>query len=172
MRQSEDLNLNTSNDYIDNTIGDHKVDTIIDEGELVFTTNEDGSIQSGGYSLTSAMNTLTKMTSCGCGKNEESNTNSKESQSGGGIIQTFNNLLVPAGLFYLQQAVSSKPVSNTFKLAKNTIKDVGMMEETMYEKLIDLASFNTRMKHNKKTRRVHKKTNRKPAKSTRRHSRK
>lgn len=121
---------------------------VIDEGDLVFTRDEQGNIQTGGYSISSAMNTLTKLTSCGCGGSGKDGV-----QSGGGIVEGVQNLLVPAGLFYLQQAASRKPISNTLSAIQNSVKDLGMLEESVYDKLIDLASFQTRMKHNKKTRR-------------------
>jgi hypothetical protein len=144
-------------------------DTIMNDHDFVFTKDKTGQIQVGGYALSATSNPLLQMKQIHKTSNDTNVEQSPEGmdsdpehiQSGGGIFNTMQNLIVPAGLFYLQQAASSKPVSNTFDAITSGLEHMGMMEESLYDKLVGLASFSTGIKHNKKTRKHGKKINKK-----------
>ena len=71
-------------------------------------------------------------------------------QTGGGVSDIFKGLAVPAGLFFMQQTVSSSPVSSTIKTLKGHVEDI--VDDSLYDKLLDMVSVSDKKKFVKNTR--------------------
>lgn len=115
--------------------------------ELVFTRNGPNNERMiGGYMVPETLGSVTFN-----GKKEED-----DMQSGGNVSTVssiFKGLAVPAGLFLMQQSVSDKPVTNSIQLIKQNV-----VENSLYDNLLDMATLKNKRKFIKKTRRVKKNT--------------
>lgn len=108
--------------------------------DLVFNTNENGDIIAAGFSVNSCL-----LKSGG----SPITTINGGSRGGNNVSDIFNNLAVPAGLLYMQQSlVTAFPSENR----DETIPD------TLYDKLLNLATDEPKPQKKKKSR-----TNRKKA---------
>ena len=115
--------------------------------DLVFNTDKNGDITAGGCSVNSCLlkSGVSPITTINNG-----------SQKGGSVSAIFNNLAVPAGLLYMQQSLATAYVPEN---GDETISD------TLYDKLLNLASDKPANKKKKKSRRNRKKA---PQNNTRR----
>jgi len=115
--------------------------------DLVFNTDKNGVITAGGFSVNSCLlkSGVSPITTINNG-----------SHKGGSVSAIFNNLAVPAGLLYMQQSLATAYIPEN---GDETISD------TLYDKLLNLASNKPEIKKKKKSRRNRKKA---PQNNTRR----
>ena len=73
------------------------------------------------------------------------------SQKGGNVSDIFNNLAVPAGLLYMQQSISSSFPSNN--------KEDEVITDTLYDRLLGLATGDDKSEKKRQTRRKKNKNN-------------
>jgi len=134
--------------------------------DFVFTTDKNGVLKGGGFTLNSDL--LQKTFGASNNKSVSSgNLNSDKSvQSGGNllntsaILNTFKDLAVPAGLFFTQKQVQK---NNTIKYQHNQ----EAMEDGLYDKLLGLLEPERRMLHGRKTKRKRESHDRKTRKDKR-----
>jgi hypothetical protein len=142
------------------------------ENDLVFYKDKNGAYMSGGYKIQSQLfeNTLNDnnnhktndLLDALINSNEMSSLNSKsgfsntnQQQQGGSTMlfsHTFKDLIVPAGLLYLQHDYkqgSNTSLSNIVKNTENMIYD-----NTLYDKLVGLVTPSKRINHNIKSRKM------------------
>jgi hypothetical protein len=113
----------------------------MDFEDCVYNKTPDGKIMVGGYSLNSILSEYPIM-------NSNTNVSPSDIQKGGSnFASLFKDLAVPAGLLYLQQNFNSKE-----KPIGNLVKDAGIIQDSIYDNLVDLVSVKSRKKHNAKTR--------------------
>lgn len=125
---------------------------IFDVGDLILTKNKEGKIISGGYKINSFFleGDMPLMT-----------TYNKIDQYGGKVSSPFENLAVPAGLFYMNTRLPKKDIEISSEQQFNEHK---MAPDEMIDKLFTLIEFD------KKRKRKTKKNNIKQTKKiTRRH---
>ena len=126
---------------IDNT----NEETIFNGGDLVFTQNSDGTMIGGGYKITSSLLE---------GGMPAMLTVNTEDQSGGKVSSPFENLAVPAGLFYVNMRVPKKYVE---KDTEEHYKPHETISDDMIDKLYSLVEVDKKRK--RKTRKHHIKQN-------------
>ena len=107
--------------------------------ELIFTNN--GTHRNASYTIPEYMK----------GKQITFNGTLEENkpQTGGNIESVsalFKGLAVPAGLFYIQQSATKKPISDTIKVIKHDV-----IGDTLYDELLSMVTPNERKKHHNKT---------------------
>lgn len=146
----------------------------MNDNDLVFHKNKDGNIISGGYLIKSSLTTLPMTTVPGSldmdadmdtgvpvatlEDKPQSKTKAKSSQKGGAktalVSDIFKNLAVPAGLFYMQQTLHPKPITDALKLIEKTrnADDANVIDDSLYDKLVDMVSLNKKKTHNRHTR--------------------
>lgn len=115
--------------------------------DLVFTTDKEGNLKGGGFKINSDFlkNTI--------------ETNKDESQSGGGkaksidaILNSLKDLAVPVGLYH-----TKSNTQNTNKNIRYEYKE-SEVDETIYDKLLELVDPEKRKLHGRKTRSKREKT--------------
>lgn len=106
------------------------------EDELIFYKENDQT-KSGGYSVKSALlnNNIAPMTTM----------NSIILGGGEKMSDSFDNLAVPAGLFFINQKIPKMQAEQKFEYHK-------VIPDDLYDKLFDLIKYNTNKKEKKKTR--------------------
>jgi hypothetical protein len=115
--------------------------------ELIFNTDKDGNVTAAGFSVNSCL--------LRSGGSPRATVNGGSSK-GGSVSEVFKNLAVPAGLLYMQRSLSSSyPSVNKEEAAP----------ETLYNKLLDLATDQPKPQKRRKSRRKRKKS---PQNNTRR----
>jgi hypothetical protein len=99
----------TTNDNID------EINETLNEDDFVFTKNENGEIVGGGYKIDSFFlkGGISPMT-----------TYNEEQQGGGNVSSLFENLAVPAGLFYVNMRTSNKQVNKDYKPHQTASDDI------------------------------------------------
>jgi len=137
----------------------------LDFNNCVYTKTKDGKTNIGGYTVDSIMNSYAPMFSNTNSDMDFSNTNSDidtnkkmSKQKGGHFASIFKDLAVPAGLLYIQQNFNSKKNEKTFETLQDNITTI---QESVYDKLLELVSPNERNKYNIKSRKKNKKSNKK-----------
>lgn len=131
------------------------------EDDLVYTRGHKGGIQSAGYRINSEimkagmpiMETKGKL-------NDNSHQKSNTNQSGGKVSERFKDLAIPVGLLLMNQ----KPIKHYVQSNSDEIID-----DTLYNKLISIASENEKLKNVNKVRKTkynnrHKRSNKKSKK--------
>jgi len=125
----------------------------MDINDLVYSKNDKGDVMMGGYSVNSIM------------KHRNSNTN--VGQSGGkkqdDFDDMFKDLAVPVGLLYIQethQFGTQEPIKN-----ENLFVNYKTVDDTLYDKLVNLAAPDTREISSEPNKKV-KKTSAKKKKTT------
>jgi len=115
--------------------------------DLVFNTDKNGNITAGGFSVDSCLlkSGVSPIT-----------TINNSSQKGGSVSEIFKNLAVPAGLLYMQQSLATSYSSGN---------DDEIISDTLYDKLLNLATDKPKVQKKKKSRRNRKKS---PQNNTRR----
>lgn len=116
----------------------------MDFEDCVYNKMPDGSIMVGGYTLNSILSEHPIMYS----NTNTDNNDATINQSGGSYSSIFTDLAVPAGLLYLQQ--NFKPNNNI----KTLVKDIGIIQDSLYDNLIGLVSKTDKRKHNIRSRKV------------------
>jgi len=132
-------NNKENNTEIENT---EEIEDIFDGGEFVFTKNKGGEVVGGGYKINSfflqeGMSPITTL------------NKSEQEQFGGKVSSPFENLAVPAGIFYVNMRVPKKDLnrdSEQHYKAHETISD------DMIDKLYSLVEVDKKRK--RKTRKV------------------
>jgi hypothetical protein len=96
------------------TTNNNNEEKIFHEDDFVFTKNEKGEIVGGGYKINSFFlkGDISPMT-----------TYNEQQQSGGNISSLFENLAVPAGLFYMNNKHSNKNKNNYDYKSHETVSD-------------------------------------------------
>jgi len=125
------------------TITDNMTEQIFDSDEFAFTVDKDGNVVGGGYKIHSSF--LQGGISPMITMNEMNTTD----QNGGKVSSSFENLAVPAGLFYVNMHVPKKIDRDSevhYKLHE-TISD------DMIDKLYSLVEVDNKRK--RKTRKHH-----------------
>lgn len=117
----------------------------MDFEDCVYNKLSDGKVLVGGYTLDSILTEHPIM-------NSNTNVNVTNIQNGGSFSSMFKDLAVPAGLLYLQQ--NFNPQS---KILSNIVKQGEVINDSLYDNLVDLVSKNKRIKHNAKTRKERRK---------------
>ena len=129
-----------STDYDNENENDNYKETF-DNDDFVFT-QKDGQYVGGGYKVQSMF--LDK----GISPVTTFNTKSSHDQDGGKISTPFENLAVPAGLFYINQRTSKKVIETPhFYEQHETISD------DIFDKLFGLVNADNNQKKHKKTKR-------------------
>lgn len=123
-----------------------------DGGDFVLTKNKEGKIISGGYKIDSFFLE---------GDTPLMTTYNKIDQYGGKVSSQFENLAVPAGLFYINTKVPKKDIEI---ISDKQIIDHKMAPDEMIDKLFKLIEFDKKRK--RKTKKNNIKQNKK---ITRRH---
>jgi hypothetical protein len=115
--------------------------------DLVFNTDKNGNITAGGFSVDSCLlkSGVSPITTINNG-----------SQKGGSVSEIFKNLAVPAGLLYMQQSLAT---------SYSTGNGDEIISDTLYDKLLNLATDKPKDQKKKKSRRKRKKS---PQNNTRR----
>jgi hypothetical protein len=115
--------------------------------DLVFNTDKNGNITAGGFSVDSCLlkSGVSPITTINNG-----------SQKGGSVSEIFKNLAVPAGLLYMQQSLATSYSSGNGD---------EIISDTLYDKLLNLATDKPKDQKKKKSRRKRKKS---PQNNTRR----
>tara|TARA_Y100000780_G_scaffold220301_1_gene227533 strand:+ start:3346 stop:3771 length:426 start_codon:yes stop_codon:yes gene_type:complete len=132
----------------------------LDFNNCVYTKSKDGETMIGGYTVDSILTHYPPMNSNTNSDNSNTNSNTNSKQKGGHFANMFKDLAVPAGLLFIQQTY--KPNKDTFK----TINDnVNHIQDSVYDKLLELVTPNERKNYNIKSRKREKK--RKVSKKTR-----
>lgn len=125
----------------DNIVQHINEESIFDGGEFVLTRkivdNKDPEFLSGGYKINSffLQNEMSPLTTFNNG-----------SQTGGKVSSPFENLVVPAGLFYINQHVSKNNIDNQ----EYYYKKHDMVSDDIMDKLFGLVQANK--KQQRKTR--------------------
>ena len=130
---------------------------IFNEGEFVFTKDENGKIIGGGYKINSfflegGQNVMTTQTGDNDGE-----------QDGGKVSSPFENLAVPAGLFYINTRIKK---NNDVKLDEHYSNRKTAPDE-MIDKLYALVEFDKKRK--RKTKKHINKKNKTNKTNTRKH---
>jgi hypothetical protein len=114
---------------------------LFDGGEFVFTTNKEGEVVGGGYKIKSAFlqGGIAPMT-----------TLNTSEQNGGKVSSPFENLAVPAGLFYVNMRVPKKYID---KDSEEHYKPHETISDDMIDKLYALVEVDKKRK--RKTRKHH-----------------
>lgn len=126
----------------------------IEPNDLVYYTDKENNIYSGGYSIQSILlkQGISPITTI----NTNTNTNNNEikggmnEQGGGGVSDIFKDLVVPNWAIYYPSINSNKHLQggqNNALIEENG----GEMEDTLYNKLLKLVSEDDAPKKNKKT---------------------
>jgi hypothetical protein len=125
---------------------------VLSNKELVYTRDDTGSIQSAGYSINSEImkSGMSIMETKNVSFNESSNSNTK--QLGGKVSERFKDLAIPVGLLLMHQ----KPIQHYIQ--SNINKDE-IIEDSLYNKLISLASENDLKKNIKRKNTKHNRKN-------------
>ena len=115
--------------------------------DLVFNTDKNGNITAGGFSVDSCLlkSGVSPITTINSG-----------SKKGGSVSSIFNNLAVPAGLLYMQQSLATSYSSGNGD---------EIISDTLYDKLLNLATDKPEVQKKKKSRSKRKKS---PQNNTRR----
>lgn len=107
--------------------------------DFVFTTGPDGNLKGGGFNIHSEL--LNDVINDG----KDGTIDNIQSGGNSAILNTFKDLAVPAGLFFTQKQVQK---NNTIRYEH---KD-GVIEDTLYDKLLGMLEPNKRKLHGRKTR--------------------
>lgn len=110
--------------------------TLMRENDYVMTAHKDGSMV-GGYLLKDLEVTVLAKNPTQTGGNPSA------------LLEGLHNLAVPLGLMYIQQS-TTKPVSDGLQILKNVSNSV--IDESLYDRLLDLVSPKERKNLNSKTR--------------------
>lgn len=127
---------------------------VLNNKELVYTRDNNGNIQSAGYSINS------ELMKYGMPIMESlSNENSNTKQTGGKVSERFKDLAIPVGLLLMNQ----KPIHHYSQSNSDEIID-----DTLYNKLLSLASDVKDKNANKKRKTKHNRYDRYNKKSKKR----
>ncbi len=116
------------------------------ETDLIFYKDKDGSYMSGGYKIQSEL--FEHIIS--------SKHNGLESildkQQGGSLLisDAFKDLVIPAGLLFLQQTYTTKNIENKDGFSKN----VEVCSEDLYDRLVNMVSPTKKKNFNRKSRKM------------------
>jgi hypothetical protein len=115
--------------------------------DLVFNTDKNGDITAGGFSVDSCLlkSGVSPITTINNG-----------SQKGGSVSEIFKDLAVPAGLLYMQQSLAT---------AYSSGNGDEIISDSLYDKLLNLATDKPKVQKKKKSRKNRKKS---PQNNTRR----
>ncbi len=132
----------TDNSTTDNTTTDSKSEQIFGGDEFAFTLDRDGNVVGGGYKINSLFlqGGMAPMV-----------TMNKTDQTGGKVSSPFENLAVPAGLFYVNMRVPKKYVDRD---SEEHYKPHETISDEMIDKLYSLVEVDKKRK--RKTRKHHK----------------
>jgi len=141
----------------------------INGDDLVYYT-KNGQIQAGGYSINSTLlknNIPAVNTYTGGKKHKPTKINMSENDNESNVSDKFNNMVIPAGLLYLDQTINNN---------KNSANEYGPIEicemddvvsDDLYSKLVNLAEIKEK-EHQKKSTRGKKHTKKTKGKKTKR----
>lgn len=142
----------TDNTTINNTTIDNTTEQIFGGDEFTFTLDKDGNVVGGGYKINSSFlqDGMSPMV-----------TLNKIDQNGGKVSSPFENLAVPAGLFYVNMRVPKKYVDRD---SEEHYKPHETISDEMMDKLYSLVEVDKKRKrktrkhnikqHKTKTRRL------------------
>ena len=130
----------TDNTTTDNTITDN-TEQIFDGDEFAFTLDRDGNVVGGGYKINSSFLQ---------GGMAPMITMNTSDQSGGKVSSPFENLAVPAGLFYVNMRVPKKYIDRD---SEEHYKPHETISDDMIDKLYSLVEVDKKRK--RKTRKYH-----------------
>lgn len=114
---------------------------LFEADDFVFTKDGEGNVVGGGYKIKSyfLQGGLSPMT-----------TYNKNDQEGGKVSSPFENLAVPAGLFYVSMRVPKKDIERG---SEHPYKSHQMVSDEMMDKLFELVEVDKKRK--RKTRKHH-----------------
>ena len=127
-------------------------DNIFDEGDFVMTQNDEGKIVGGGYKINSffLQKGIPVMT-----------TYNQIDQAGGKVSSSFENLAIPAGLFYIN---TNKTKTNHENTCEPNFNERKMAPDEIMDKLFSLIEVDKKRKRKTKKNNIKQNT-----KNTRRH---
>jgi hypothetical protein len=134
--------------------------TIFEGNDLIFYKNNDGNIMSGGYDVESHMlrNGISPMRTLNFEQN--GGRDKKEAKVSNG----FENLAVPAGLFYICQSQSQSKNKNKDKEKHSYDKEHTPLPDDIFDKLYEMIEYN-----DKKKRKTRKQPSEQKHKTTKKH---
>ena len=117
-------------------------DNIFDEGDFVMTQNDEGKIVGGGYKINSVFlrEGIPVMT-----------TYNQIDQAGGKVSSSFENLAIPAGLFYIN---TNKTKTNHENTCEQHFNERKMAPDEIMDKLFSLIEVDKKRKRKTKKNRI------------------
>lgn len=115
-----------------------KGETLFDGSDFVFTKGSDGNIVGGGYKIKSLFlqEGIPPMTTYNSDNGDNNN------QDGGKVSSPFENLAVPAGIFYINMRMPK----NEFEKSSDHYKPHTMVSDEMIDKLYSLVEVDNKRK--------------------------
>lgn len=132
-------------------------DSELFEGDdFVFTQDKDGNVIGGGYKVKSyfLQGGISPMTTYNSEQNEQNKQNEQNEQNGGKVSSPFENLAVPAGLFYVNMRIPKKDFERD---SVEHYKPHQLASDEMIDKLYALVEVDKKRK--RKTRKFDRKHN-------------
>ena len=119
--------------------------TIFQGGDLIFYKNNDGNIMSGGYDVESHMlrNGISPMRTLNLEQFEQNGGKDKKEAK---VSNGFENLAVPAGLFYITQSQSKNKIKNKNKEQHSYDKEHTPLPDDIFDKLYEMIEYNDKKK--------------------------
>ena len=114
---------------------DNSIDYELTPDDLIYHTSKNGEIKAGGYSINSTL--LKKKMPVVKGGKKNVNVNMNSADSDNKVSERFDNMVIPAGLLYLNHTIDNKSGDNKIEVCE--MNDV--VPEDLYSKLMNLAEI-------------------------------
>lgn len=105
--------------------------------DLIYHTSKNGEIKAGGYSVNSTL--LKNYMPVVKGGKKSKNININSTDSDNKVSDRFNNMVIPAGLLYLNQNMNDNDSVSVSEIEVCEMADV--VPEDLYSKLVNLAEI-------------------------------
>ena len=122
--------------------------TILKNNDLIFYKNDGGNIMSGGYDVESHMlqNGISPMRTLNFEQNEQNGGKEKKEKKETKISNGFENLAVPAGLYYISQPQSK----GNYKEQNSYNKEHTALPDDIFDKLYEMIEYADKKKRKTK----------------------
>lgn len=119
--------------------------TILQKNDLIFYKNDGGNIMSGGYDVESHMlrNGISPMRTLNFEQNEQNGGKEKKEAK---VSNEFENLAVPAGLYYITQPQSK----GKYKEQQQYNKEHTVLPDDIFDKLYEMIEYDDKKKRKTK----------------------
>ena len=129
-------------------------------GEDLVYYSKNGVIQAGGYSINSTLLKNNKPAVYGGKKQKSTKINVSDNENESKVSDKFNNMVVPAGLLYLDQTVNNNNNSTSEYGPIEICEMDDVVSDDLYSKLVNFAEINEKEHKKKATRGKKHKTSR------------